>query len=196
MDMFATYFAIDEDGSTGRERKDKLFEGLEISADKEFTDKYMGQFPVIFISLKSVYGETFEDAYGKLVEVVTNLGEKLSFLQDSEKISKELKKELALLKSKPQLSNQEYQSFLTEALKTFAKCLHKHYGKKVILLIDEYDVPLVKASEKGFHSEMVYLINQFFDIIKSDPQNRTTEKIVLTGCLKEINNSIYRKLFS
>ena len=155
----------------------------------------MGQFPVIFISLKKVYGETFEDAYGKLVEVVADLGEKFSFLQDSEKISEEQKQELALLKNRLQLSNPAYQSFLTGALKTFAKCLHKHYGKKVILLIDEYDVPLAKASEKGFHSEMVYLICQFFEIMKNDPQNKTTEypieKIVLTGCLKVAKNSIF-----
>ena len=155
MDMFDTYLSIEKDGSAGRERKEKLFKGLKISKAKKFADKYMGQFPVIFFSLKKVYGKTFKNAYEKLVEIVADLGEKFSFLQDSEKISEEQKQELALLKNRLQLSNPAYQSFLTGALKTFAKCLHKHYGKKVILLIDEYDVPLAKASEKGFHSEMV-----------------------------------------
>ena len=100
MDMFATFLTIAEDGSTGRERKEKLFAGLEILDDKDFTDKYMGQFPVISISLKGVFGETFKDAYGKLVEVIADLGEQFSFLGDSEKISKEPKEELALLRNK------------------------------------------------------------------------------------------------
>ncbi len=195
MDMFATYLAIEEDGNTGRERKEKLFAELKISEDVIFADKYMGQFPVIFISLKKVYGETFEDAYGKLVEVVADLGDKFSFLKDSENISEEQKQELALLKNRLQLSNPVYQPFLTSALKTFAKCLHKHYGKKVILLIDEYDVPLAWASEKGYHTQMVTLIRQFFEFMKISPENKTTEypieKIVLTGCLKVAKNSIF-----
>ncbi|MGN1280281.1 MAG: AAA family ATPase, partial [Succinivibrio sp.] len=142
MDMFATFLTIAEDGSSGRERKEKLFEGLEILKDKGFTDKYMGQFPVIFISLKSVFGENFNDAYGKLAELVAGLGEQFSFLKDSEKISKEQKEELALLANKFQLINPEYSFILTGSLKTYSNCLYKHYGKKVILLIDEYDVPL------------------------------------------------------
>ena len=195
MDMFDTYLSIEKDGSAGRERKEKLFKGLKISKAKKFADKYMGQFPVIFFSLKSVYGKTFKNAYEKLVEVVADLGVLFSFLQDSENLLEEEKEELALLKNRLQLSNPEYQSFLTGALKTFAKCLHKHYGKKVILLIDEYDVPLAKASEKGFHSEMVDLISPFFEIMKTAPQSKTTEypieKIVLTGCLKVAKNSIF-----
>ena len=100
MDMFASFLSIAPDGSRDIEFKDKLFEGLRILKDKDFTDKYLGQFPVIFISLKGVFGETFKDAYGKLVEVIADLGEQFSFLGDSEKISKEQKEELALLRNK------------------------------------------------------------------------------------------------
>ena len=195
MDMFASFLSIAPDGSRDIEFKNKIFEGLSILKDKDFTDKYLGQFPVIFISLKGVFGETFKDAYGKLVEVIADLGEQFSFLGDSEKISKDQKEELALLRNKFQLSKPKYGFFLTGALKTFITCLHKHYGKRVILLIDEYDVPLAKAAEKGYHSQMVTLISNFFDFMKISPVNQSTdypiEKIVLTGCLKVAKNSIF-----
>ena len=198
IDMFATFLTIGEDGSDNREYKEKLFDGLEILKDKEFTDEYMGQFPVIYLSLKSVDGLDFKDAYGKLAELVAGLGEQFSFLKESEKISKEQKEVLSILKNQITLQNPDYRFILTGALKTYSNCLYKHYGKKVILLIDEYDVPLAKASEKGYHDEMVTLISQFFDIMKITPNNKNTEypieKIVLTGCLKVVNNSIYTGL--
>lgn len=120
----------------------------------------MGQFPVIYLSLKSVDGRDFKDAYGKLAELVARLGEQFSFLKDSEKISKEQKEELSI-SNKLKLINPDYSFILTGSLKTYSNCLYKHYGKKVIMLIDEYDVPLAKASEKGYHSDMVTLISQF-----------------------------------
>ena len=196
MDMFASYLRLAPDGSDNREFKEKIFDGLEILKDKEFTDKYLGQFPVIFISLKSVDGQDFKDAYGKLAELVAGLGEQFSFLKESEKISKEQKEVLSILKNQVTLQNPNYRSILTGALKTYSNCLYKHYGKKVILLIDEYDVPLAKASEKGYHDEMVTLISQFFDVMKITPNNNEyetspIEKIVLTGCLKVAKNSIF-----
>ncbi|WP_406031073.1 AAA family ATPase, partial [Succinivibrio sp.] len=88
MDMFATFLTIGKDGSDNREFKEKIFEGLEILKDKEFTDKYMGQFPVIFISLKSAYGETFEQAYDALARIVVWLFSDYDFLLDSKNLSK------------------------------------------------------------------------------------------------------------
>lgn len=196
MDMFASYLRLAPDGSDNRKYKEKIFEGLEILKDKEFSDKYMGQFPVICLSLKSVDGRDFKDAYGKLAELVAGLGEQFSFLKDSEKISKEQKEELSILSNKLKLINPDYSFILTGSLKTYSNCLYKHYGKKVILLIDEYDVPFAKASEKGYHSDMVTLISQFFDVMKITPNNNDyeeypIEKIVLTGCLKVAKNSIF-----
>ena len=195
MDMFATYLTIGKDGSDNREYKEKLFEGLEILKDKEFTNKYMGQFPVIFISLKKVYGETFKEAYGKLIELVAELCGNFSILKESSKLSIEDKKVLSILRDQVNLLNPDYKFILTGALNTLSNFLYKHYGKKVILLIDEYDVPLAKASEKGYHDEMVTLISQFFDFMKITPNNKNTEypieKIVLTGCLKVAKNSIF-----
>ncbi|MDD6206012.1 AAA family ATPase [Succinivibrio sp.] len=195
MDMFATYLTIGKDGSDNREYKEKLFDGLEILKDKEFTNKYMGQFPVIFISLKKVYGETFKEAYGKLIELVAELCGNFSILKESSKLSIEDKKVLSILRDQVNLLNPDYKFILTGALNTLSNFLYKHYGKKVILLIDEYDVPLAKASEKGYHDEMVTLISQFFDVMKITPNNKNTEypieKIVLTGCLKVAKNSIF-----
>ena len=194
MDMFASFLAIAEDGSDNREFKEKIFDGLEVLKDKEFTDEYMGKFPVIFISLKKVYGETFKEAYGKLIELVAELCGNFSILPESSKLSIEDKKVLSILRDQVTLLNPDYKFILTGALNTLSNLLYKHYGKKVILLIDEYDVPLAKASEKGYHSEMVTLISQFFDFMKITPNNKNTEypieKIVLTGCLKVAKNSI------
>ena len=195
MDMFATYLSIAEDGSTGRERKEKLFEDLEISADKEFTDKYMGQFPVISISLKKAYGNNFEEAYDALARVVVDLFSEFEILLNSKKLSEYEIANFRKYLERDFLCNTNSIGYVKDTLGFLAKCLHKHYEKKVVLLIDEYDVPLAKASEKGYHSQMVTLISQFFDFIKKNPSNKNNEypiqKIVLTGCLKVAKNSIF-----
>ena len=196
MDMFKSFLRVAPDGSANREYKEKLFDGLEILNDKEFTDKYMGQFPVISISLKEVYGETYQQAYDKLVEIVSELGDKFSFLLESKVISPEQKQVLLKLKNQLELLDPKYQSLVTGALKTYSNCLYKHYSKKVIILIDEYDVPLAKASENGYHKEMVTLMSSFFNVMKNNLQGSEgydypIEKIVLTGCLKVAKNSIF-----
>ena len=195
MDMFASFLAIAEDGSDNREFKEKIFDGLEILKDKEFTDKYLGQFPVIFISLKSAYGETFEQAYDALARVVVKLFSGYDFLLNSKNLSKDEIKNYSKYLDREFLCDINSIGYVKEALKFLSNCLHKHYKKKVILLIDEYDVPLAKASEGGYHSQMVKLISQFFDFMKITPNNKNTEypieKIVLTGCLKVAKNSIF-----
>ncbi|WP_406030262.1 AAA family ATPase, partial [Succinivibrio sp.] len=195
MDMFSSFLAIAEDGSDNREYKEKLFEGLEILKDKEFTDKYLGQFPVIFISLKSAYGETFEQAYDALARVVVSLFSSYDFLLNSKNLSKDEIENYSKYLNREFLCDINSMGYVKEALKFLSTCLYKHYKKKVIILIDEYDVPLAKASEKGYHNEMVTLISQFFDFMKITPNNNSTEypikKIVLTGCLKVAKNSIF-----
>ncbi|MGN1280830.1 MAG: AAA family ATPase, partial [Succinivibrio sp.] len=195
MNMFAAYLGIAEDGSDNREYKEKLFDGLEILKDKEFTEKYMGQFPVIFISLKDVFGDSFTDAYKKLAEQVFLLAQGYRLLLDSDRITDEYKKILRQLNDLQYLKDINNRTTVESALYILSNCLYRHYGKKVILLIDEYDVPLAKASEKGYHSQMVTLISQFFDVMKMTPNNKNTEypieKIVLTGCLKVAKNSIF-----
>ena len=195
MDMFSSFLAIAEDGSDNREYKEKLFEGLEILKDKEFTDKYLGQFPVISISLKSAYGETFEQAYDALARIVVRLFSSYDFLLNSQNLSKDEIENYSKYLNREFLCDINSMGYVKEALEFLSTCLYKHYKKKVILLIDEYDVPLAKASEGGYHSQMVKLISQFFDFMKITPNNNSTEypikKIVLTGCLKVAKNSIF-----
>ena len=196
MDMFASFLRLAPDGSDNREFKEKLFDGLEILKDKEFTDKYMGQFPVIFISLKSAYGDTFEQAYDALARIVVSLFSDYDFLLNSKNLSKEDIENYRKYLKRDFLCDINSIGYVKEALKFLSNCLYKHYKKKVILLIDEYDVPLAKASEGGYHSQMVKLISQFFDFMKLTPNNNEyevspIEKIVLTGCLKVAKNSIF-----
>ena len=196
MDMFKSFLRVAPDGSANREYKEKLFDGLEILKDKEFTNKYLGQFPVIFITLKSAYGETFEQAYDSLARIVVRLFSDYDFLLTSKNLSKEELENYRKYLNREFLCDINSMGYVKEALGFLSTCLHKHYKKKVILLIDEYDVPLAKASEKGYHDKMVTLISQFFDIMKSnllgdEGNGSPIKKIVLTGCLKVAKNSIF-----
>ena len=199
MDMFKTFLRVAPDGSANREYKEKLFDGLEILKDKEFTDKYLGQFPVISITLKNVYGDTFIEAYEAFANVISNLSKEFDFLNDSNKLLDSEKESLRKLQNVNQLRSINNSFYIKSFLEFLSNCLHKHYSKKVIILIDEYDVPLAKASENGYHKEMVTLMSSFFNVMKSNLQGSEEygypiEKIVLTGCLKAVNNSIYTGL--
>ncbi|MDD6206254.1 AAA family ATPase, partial [Succinivibrio sp.] len=134
MDMFATYLTIGKDGSDNREFKEKLFEGLEILKDKEFTDKYLGQFPVIFISLKSAYGETFEQAYDALARIVVRLFSDYDFLLNSKNLSKDEIENYRKYLNREFLCDINSMGYVKEALEFLSTCLYKHYKKKVILL--------------------------------------------------------------
>ncbi|MBW7570466.1 AAA family ATPase [Succinivibrio faecicola] len=196
MDMFATYLTIGKDGSDNREYKEKLFEGLEILKDKEFTDKYLGQFPVISFSLKGVFGKDYNAAYEALAFTLSNLFKDFLFLNDSEKLLDSEKESLKLLQDFNYLSTPKAEKYIVSSLEFLSSCLYKHFSKKVIILIDEYDVPLAKASENGYHKEMVTLMSLFFNVMKKSSTLVSDnvypiEKIVLTGCLKVAKNSIF-----
>ena len=196
MDMFASFLAIAENGSDNREFKEKIFDGLEILKDKEFTDKYLGQFPVISFSLKSVYGKDYNAAYESLAFTLSNLFKCFLFLNDSEKLLDSDKESLKLLQDFNYLSTPKAEKYIVSSLEFLSSCLYKHFSKKVIILIDEYDVPLAKASEYGYHKEMVSLMSLFFNVMKKSPTLVSNnvypiEKIVLTGCLKVAKNSIF-----
>ena len=158
MDMFDSFLSITPYGSDKRMRQEKIFEGLKITGDKDFTDKYMGQFPVIFLSLKKVYGETFEEAYDALARIIVVLFSKFQILLNSEKLSEYEKSNFRNYLDRKILCNLNSIGYVKESLGFLSKCLRNYYEKKVILLIDEYDVPLVKAAEKGYHTQMVTLI--------------------------------------
>ena len=196
MDMFKSFLRVAPDGSSNREYKEKLFAGLEILKDKEFTDKYLGQFPVISFSLKGVFGKDYNAAYEALAFTLSNLFKDFLFLNDSEKLLDSEKESLKLLQDFNYLSTPKAEKYIVSSLEFLSSCLYKHFSKKVIILIDEYDVPLAKASENGYHKEMVTLMSLFFNVMKKSSTLVSDnvypiEKIVLTGCLKVAKNSIF-----
>ena len=169
-----------------------LFEGLEILQEKELREKYMGKFPVISISLKSVDGLNYEAAVTALRRVIGNEACRFDFLTESERLSqndKELYMGLTTVKDGKYLMTDDV---LTDSLKTLSLLLEKHYDQKTILLIDEYDVPLDKAFQAGYYDEMVSLIrNLLGNVLKT---NDSLYFAVLTGCLRISKESIFTGL--
>ena len=166
-----------------------LFEGLEILQEKELCEKYMGKFPVISISLKSVDGLNYEAAVTALRRAIGNEACRFDFLTESERLSqndKELYMGLTTVKDGKYLMTDDV---LTDSLKTLSLLLEKHYAQKTILLIDEYDVPLDKAFQVGYYDEMVSLIrNLLGNVLKT---NDSLYFAVLTGCLRISKESIF-----
>ena len=176
----------------------KLFKDTKILEDREFCAKYMGQHPVICLTLKGVQGVDFEDAYYKLAEVVSAKANEYSFLKDSPSLDEKEKAKFEKLCDEDYLKSfdKRTQSYVTSAIISLARMLYKHFKKQVYVLIDEYDVPLAKAQEKDYHDEMVTLISSLFDFFKTIPQDPETgeqyvSKVIMTGCLKVAKNSIF-----
>ena len=158
----------------------------------------MGQHPVICLTLKGVQGKTFKAAYYKLAELIVAKAKEYSFLKDSPALNDDDKETYANLSRKSYLRkyNEESLSDATSSIINLATMLYKHFKKQVYVLIDEYDVPLAKAQEKGYHDEMVTLISSLFDFFKTIPQDPETgeqyvSKVIMTGCLKVAKNSIF-----
>ena len=187
MSMLKCFFEIGTDKS--------LFDGLKIAENKELCAEYQGQFPVIFISLKSVDGLTFASAVAALRTVIGREASRLQFLRDSDKLSDE---EKALYRQLVQTGTAQGGIYamtdeaLSASLNTLSQLLAKHYGRKVVILIDEYDVPLDKAFQGGYYDEMVSLIrNLFGNALKT---NDSLQFAVLTGCLRISKESIFTGL--
>lgn len=169
-----------------------LFDGLKIIQEKELCEKYMGKFPVISISLKSVDGLKYETAVAALRRVIGNEARRFSFLSDSDRLGpddKELYHGLMIIRDGSFLMADD---ILIDSLKTLSQLLAKHYNQKVILLIDEYDVPLDKAYQAGYYDEMVNLLrNLLGNALKT---NDSLYFAVLTGCLRISKESIFTGL--
>lgn len=172
-----------------------LFDGLKITREKSLCEKYMGKFPVISISLKSVDGLNFESASAALRTLIGNEARRFDFLRSSVRLSEDEKESYARLTKTG--SGEEGLYAMTEkmaaaSLQTLSQLLEKHYGQKVILLIDEYDVPLDKAFQGGYYDEMVSLIrNLLGNALKT---NDSLYFAVLTGCLRISKESIFTGL--
>ncbi|MCD7840908.1 MAG: AAA family ATPase, partial [Lachnospiraceae bacterium] len=152
-----------------------LFEGLEISKETQLCEKYMGQFPVIFISLKTVHGNNYEFAKNELCTVIAKEALRFQFILASEKLTDRDKKLYnQLVKADDSLKGTfaMSESTITSSLNTLSMLLEKYYGRKVIILIDEYDVPLAKANERKYYDEMIDLIRNMLDhaLMETNPR--------------------------
>lgn len=184
MSMLKCFFEIGGDAG--------LFDGLDIMQEKELCEKYMGQFPVIFISLKSVDGLDFGEASAALRTVIGDEAVRLQFLADSDKLSDAEKERYRALVCMDRGSYVMKDDILTDSLKILSQLLAKHYGQKVILLIDEYDVPLDKAFQGGYYDKMMNLLrNLLGNALKT---NEYLYFAVLTGCLRISKESIFTGL--
>ena len=184
MSMLQHFFEIGTDKA--------LFDGLYISGKSKLCEEYMGQFPVIFLSLKEVDGLTFASARYRLTELVGIEAERFSFLADSDKLSENEKEKYRTL---IRLCDGKYsmgEELLKSSLKILSQLLYKYYEKKTIIIIDEYDVPLDKAFENNYYNEMIILLRNMLE--QSLKTNDNLYMAVLTGCLRIARESIFTGL--
>ena len=185
MNMLKSFFEIGNHQS--------LFDGLIISENREICEKYMGKFPVISISLKNVEGLNFESARRSLKDTLGMEARRFYFLSESRNLTEEERESYKALISVNETGDfRMSDAAMEKSLLTLAVLLEKHYGKKVILLIDEYDVPLDKAFQYRYYDEMVSLVrNMFGNVLKTNP---SLYFAVLTGCLRISRESIFTGL--
>lgn len=185
MSMLKNFFSLQGDK--------RIFNELQISRDKQVCEEYMGKFPVISISLKSVDGFAYRNAYEMLCATIGNEAMKFQYLMDSTKLTDREKEQYGLLiKGGDRIPFEMDEVTLTGSLKTLSLLLEKHHGKQTVLLIDEYDVPLSKASEHGYYKEMAMLIRKLFEqVLKT---NESLKLAVLTGCMRISKESIFTGL--
>ena len=172
-----------------------LFEGLAIAEEKELCDKYMGKFPVISVTLKGVEARNYEGALSMLYAVIMDEARRFPELLKSESLSEEEKKDYQYLTRSlydQESGSRKLEDYIKRSLFLLSRFLCKHYGQKVVLLIDEYDVPLDKAQQYGYYDEMVDLIRSLFG--QALKTNENLFIAVLTGCLRIARESIFTGL--
>ena len=179
MSMLQSFFEIGKDKT--------LFDGLRISDNQGLCEKYQGKFPVVSVSLKGINGTTYEEARRFLIKTINEEARRLSVLSDSTELD-ETDHELLTQLKKKEMTNDS----LVYSIRELTELLEKHYGRKVIVLIDEYDVPLAKANENGYYDEMVLLIRNLFE--NALKTNSSLKFAVLTGCLRIAKESIFTGL--
>ena len=206
--MFDSFLKINPEKPFDNSKQLELFKGTKILEDKEFCDKFMGQCPVITITLKKVDGTNFKEFYESFASAVYDVTLRYSYLKNSNKLDKSDKEELEHLTTKDYLLNIENQQTVKDALRTISGLLYKEYGRRAILLIDEYDVPLATASYRDrvnkvlyknrpnfvadCHEKMVTFMKGFVDLLKTTPGDEgAISKAVITGCLKVAKNSLF-----
>ena len=177
MSMLADYFDI-------RENSQDLFDGLEISKETDLCKEWMNQWPVVFLSLKDIDGLNFEDAYERLVVQISNLYKNYTYLLECDKIDPDDRQIFLDLKAGKAEKAQVFQ-----ALRTLMRMLQIYHQKKVILLLDEYDVPIAKASSNGYYNQMLDVMKGIMSTALKD--NTSLQFSVVTGCLRIAKESVF-----
>ena len=177
MSMLATFFDIRKDSSA-------LFAGLEISKNRDLCEAWMNQWPTVFFSFKDVDGLNFEDAYNRLVAQISNLYKKHTYLLECSDIDEDDKTIFRAVKSGTANKTQ-----ISQALSTLTRLLQIYYQKQVVLLLDEYDVPIAKASDKGYYQEMLDIMKVLLSTVLKD--NESLRFAFITGCLKIARESVF-----
>ncbi|WP_019003120.1 AAA family ATPase, partial [Succinimonas amylolytica] len=193
MSTFYDFLSLNIENPGDVSLQEKWFKGTKIFEDKEFCSKYMGKFPVIFISLKAVSGNDFIGAYEQFGSIIFNLYNSFNYLADSPKLS-----DTEIRTFKNVADNEDYicdiknKNKIKNSLSNLLMFLYKHHGIKPILLIDEYDVPIAKAAHNGYYREMIDIISPFLsNALKT---NLYLDRAVLTGCLRAAKESIFTGL--
>lgn len=182
MSMLKSFFEIGTDTS--------LFDGLYVSENKELCEQHQGQYPVIFLSLKDVEGLSFSEAKRKCIQLIKREAERFYDLKNSERLLDIDKKNYCRLLD--MTVQEEDSDIVSSSIKMLSALLYKHYGKKTVILIDEYDVPLDKAFQHGYYKEMVHFIRGLLgEALKT---NDSLSFAVLTGCLRVSKESIFTGL--
>ena len=179
MSMLEHFFSIERDQS--------IYDGLEISKDTKLCEEYMGKYPVISISLKGINAATYEDAFDFAVRIMKKVARNVQFLLGSGALS-----DYDKLEYKELLNNNMSEAAFCGGLKILSELLEKHYGTKVVLLIDEYDVPLAKAFENGYYDQMIFLIRSLLE--QALKTNDSLKFAVMTGCMRISKESIFTGL--
>ena len=192
MSTFYDFLALDPVNPTNVLRQEKWFKDTKIFEDKAFCSKYMGKYPVIFVSFKTIEHQNFNDAYNQFATLIYKLALQFEYLASSKELSDKQKEQYANLVNYEKLTDRNDKSFLTGSIQTLSGLLKEHHKINPIVLIDEYDVPIAKAAYHGYYSEMIDLISPFYnDTLKT---NLYLDRAVLTGCLRAFKESIFTGL--
>lgn len=176
MSMLYEFFDI-------RKNSREIFAGLEIAGDAIFCDNWMNKFPTVFVSFRNVDGLDFDSAYDMMTVVIANLFKEHLYLLDSDSIS-EFDKDIvrSIVQAEPSPKN------FKNSLLLLTRLLHQYYGRPVILLMDEYDVPVAKANSHGYYKEMLDVMKGLMQVMKD---NASLKFAVITGCLRIAKESIF-----
>ena len=192
MSTFHDFLSLDPENPGDLSRQNKWFASTKIYEDKEFCTEYMGKFPVVFITLKSVFGKNFTEAYRQLGSVVYKMLCEFDYLADSAKLKTDAINDFKRLKNEVSLCDPGNQNAVKNSLERLCYWLSIHHGVKPILLIDEYDVPIDKAAHNNYYLDMVDVISSFLgNALKTNPY---LGRAVLTGCLRAAKESIFTGL--